>query len=439
MPDTLVPDTTAQRAEALATERARVRDINALCAQENIPAEQRDAWLASDIHPDAVSRAILTQRRTEAQATPIVRVGADREADRPFRNFGEQMVAVVQAGIHAAGHGGRKDPRLARINAQIFAGTPSGMNESVGSEGGFFVQPEILPGVIDPVYQDDPILSRVTRIPIGSNSNGVKMLIVDETARTTGNRWGGIQMYWLAEADQKTPSKPKMRMLALDLKKLAGLAYLTDELQQDAPAAEALLTRAFQAELSFMLADAVWRGTGVGQPLGFLNSGAVVSQAIESGQTIANTPASIAMNAAKMLSRVPPSLWNEVIWLYNPELLPYIATATLGTSSVPVFLGQGGISGKPYDTIWGRPAYPSEFAAAVGTPGDIVAIVPSQYILADKGGPQQATSIHVRFIYDESVLRIVYRVDGAPLWITSVTPFKGTNARSPIVTLATRS
>jgi hypothetical protein len=68
-----------------------------------------------------------------------------------------------------------------------------------------------------------------------------------------------------------------------------------------------------------------------------------------------------------------------------------------------------------------------------------MAIVPSQYHMADKGGPQAAQSVHVRFLYDENTLRFTYRADGAPVWRTTVTPYKGANARSPFVNLAARS
>jgi hypothetical protein len=38
-------------------------------------------------------------------------------------------------------------------------------------------------------------------------------------------------------------------------------------------------------------------------------------------------------------------------------------------------------------------------------------------VLADKGGVQAATSMHVAFLTDEMVFRITYRVDGEPIWV----------------------
>jgi hypothetical protein len=130
-----------------------------------------------------------------------------------------------------------------------------------------------------------------------------------------------------------------------------------------------------------------------------------------------------------------------VIFLYNQELLPYLLNATTGHErhGAGVHRDAGGATGRPFDTISAVPAFASEMCEAVGTPGDIVASCRAQYHMADKGGPQQAQSVHVRFLYDEMTLRITYRDDGAPVWKQTVTPYKGANPRSPFVVLNTRA
>lgn len=417
---------------AIAAERARVSQITQLCAENGVPALAENL-IVSGADIGQASTAVLSEIRKNAAAAPRITVGADREAERPFKSAGEQLFAIVEAGRP----GGRTDKRLLHVN-RIAAG-PTGMNESVGSEGGFFIATEHLPGLLEPVYAEDPILSRVFKVP--SDKPSVKYNVVDETSRATGSRWGGIQMYRVAEADTATATKPKLRQFELNKKKMMGIAYLTDELQQDASAAESLVTRAFQAELRFALANEIFRGNGGGQMLGFLNSGAVVSQAIEASQTIANSAQSIATNTAKMLSRIPASIAGGAVWLYNQELFPTLAVATVGSGSgaVPVFLPGNTISGRPYDTLWGKPAFASELCEAVGTVGDIVLVVPSEYHMLADGGASLATSVHVRFLYDENALKITHRSDGAPVWKQAVTPFKGSLTRSPFVTLAARS
>jgi len=63
----------------------------------------------------------------------------------------------------------------------------------------------------------------------------------------------------------------------------------------------------------------------------------------------------------------------------------------------------------------------------------------SQYVAIDKGAMAKDMSIHVRFVYDESVFRFVYRFDGEPMLAKPITPFKGSNTQSHFVNLATRS
>jgi HK97 family phage major capsid protein len=89
----------------------------------------------------------------------------------------------------------------------------------------------------------------------------------------------------------------------------------------------------------------------------------------------------------------------------------------------------------------GRPVIPIEYAATLGTAGDIMLADLSQYVMIDKGAIQSATSIHVKFLYDETAFRFVYRVDGQPAWNAPLTPFKGGagSTQSPFVVLATRS
>jgi len=362
-------------------------------------------------------------------------VAVENEAKRPFRSFGEQCFAAVQ---YALGRG--VDKRLLYTNDQVnrlFGATGAG--ETVSSEGGFFIQPDVLPGVIEPMYDNDPVLSAVQRVPVGTNATSVKMNLVDETSRATGSRWGGVRAYWAGEASSVTASNVKLRQFQFDLNKLMALCYLTDEQIQDAAQVEAITQRAFPAEMRFILTDAIWRGTGVGMPLGFMNSGAWVKQAIEATQTIATTNTFIAANLSKMRARLPMSSRANAIFCYNQELEPKFYTATLGNQPLYMPNGLAGGLADGGGRLVGQSAYVSEFAEAEGTPGDIVLLDPTQYLVIEKGGVAAATSLHVKFLTDEATLRWTYRVGGAPLWHTTLTRYKGTAALSPFVGLDTRS
>jgi HK97 family phage major capsid protein len=275
---------------------------------------------------------------------------------------------------------------------------------------------------------------------ISGNANSMKINGVDETSRAS-TRSGGIVGYWKAEAAAGVATKPKFREIELNLKKLIGLCYATDELLADAAALEAFIRQAFVAEFGFLLDDAIINGTGAGQPLGILNSGCLVSVAKEAGQTAATV---IAENIMNMRSRLFASSRANSVWLINQNIEPQLHSMSLsvGTGGVPVYMPAGGLSNLPYDTLYGRPVLPIEQCATLGTVGDIIlADLTNGYILADKGGIQSDVSIHVQFLYDESVFRFIMRVDGQPVRASALTPYKGgaSYTQSHFVALATRS
>jgi hypothetical protein len=48
----------------------------------------------------------------------------------------------------------------------------------------------------------------------------------------------------------------------------------------------------------------------------------------------------------------------------------------------------------------------------------------SQYIAIMKGSIQSAMSIHLKFDYDETVFRWIFRMDGQGAWAQPLTPYK---------------
>jgi len=112
---------------------------------------------------------------------------------------------------------------------------------------------------------------------------------------------------------------------------------------------------------------------------------------------------------------------------------------TVGLGGAAVFMPAGGISGLPYNTLFGRPIIPLEQCQTIGTKGDIFFCDWSKYVAIDKGGLQSAVSIHVKFQYDESVFRFVYRFDRQPELASAITPYSASaNTLSHFITLAAR-
>jgi len=208
---------------------------------------------------------------------------------------------------------------------------------------------------------------------------------------------------------------------------------------QDASALEAILSQAFSEEIGFKVDDAIINGDGSGKPLGLLNGPGLVSVSKESGQSAETLNAK---NVIKMYARIWSRSRGNMIWLANQDIIPQLYTLTIpaGTAAIPMFQPASGLSGKPYDTLFGKEILFTEQNPTLGTVGDLMAVDLGQYLLIDKGGLQQASSIHVKFSTDEMAFRFVYRVNGQPIWSSALTPYKGTsNTVSPYVALATRS
>ena len=350
----------------------------------------------------------------------------DRKEDKPWDGFGEFLGEVVRAALP----GNTPDPRLME-SRQL------GLNEGVPSEGGFLVQTDHVAELLKRTYETGILTGRVRRIPVSANANGLTINAVGEDSRVAGSRWGGLQTYWLQEAGTKVPSQPAFRRMELKLKKLIGLCYATDELLQDSTALDSIITQAFTEEFGFVLDDAIFRGNGAGQPLGILNSPATVTADAEPGQA-ADTI--LYENIVNMWARAWGRGRANSVWLINQDVEPQLHTMSLavGVGGVPVYMPAGGASAAPYATLYGRPVIPIEQASTLGTEGDISLVDLSQYLMIDKGGVQQASSIHVAFLTDETAFRFVYRCDGQPVWNAPLTPAQGTNTLSPFVTLEDR-
>lgn len=354
-----------------------------------------------------------------------------RESGR-FASLGEQLISVYQSGLP----GGRTDRRLYQIAEKRAA---SGLSEGTPSEGGFLVDQDFSSMLLETIWAESQILNQIPKLPISANSNGIKVPGIDESSRVDGSRAGGIRAYWKSEAAEKTKSKPTFRQIELDLNKLIGVAYTTDEMLSDAPLLDRVITNGFRKEFAFMLTNGVINGTGVGQLLGFMQSGCLITVSKQAGQASQTV---VAENIFDMYSRLFASSKKSAMWLINQDILPqlYSMSIAVGTGGIPVFQPANGIAGQPYNSLLGCPVIEIEQAQTLGTIGDITLCdFKNGYIMAEKGGLQKDISIHVRFIYDESVFRFVLRIDGQPVLASPVTPFTGTNTQSHFIALETRS
>ena len=333
----------------------------------------------------------------------------------------------------ARSNGSLVDPRLFQLNDD-FSAAATGSAAGVPSDAGFVIQSDFAEGITTKMWEEGRVLQRTNRVPIGESSNALVRNQLKEASRKDGSRYGGVRVFRVDEADTTTSSKPKLTKQRIELEKLMGIYYATEEVLQDAVALTAEAERGFRKELTFVAENEVFRGTGAGQCLGFLNSNALVTVAKESGQTALTV---VAANVANMMGRLPASSFPTSVWYVHSSVIPQLVQMVIGNQ--PVFIPGGNIAGARFGTLFGIPIEPVEYCATAGSVGDICLVDLDQYTTIDKRGVNWQESIHVRFLNDETTFKLTYRFNGQPDWDDKVAEFQGSDSISPFVVLAVRA
>jgi HK97 family phage major capsid protein len=219
---------------------------------------------------------------------------------------------------------------------------------------------------------------------------------------------------------------------------MKALCYVTERMLNDAPALESLIMDMMPQEFTFKLEDEILNGKGANQCMGVIGNAATVSISAESGQASTTL---LAQNVINMYCRCWGRSRGKAAWYLNQDVEPQLFSMVLsaGTGGVPIFMPANGLSGSPYNTLFGKPIIPVEQCQTLGTVGDIILADFSEYALVRKGGLKSASSIHVKFVTDEMTFKFNMRVNGKPKWKKVLTPFKGaSNTLAPVVTVATR-
>lgn len=369
----------------------------------------------------------------------VIQVKADPRDEKPFGSAGEQLRAIAMSARGVITEEDRS--RLHKVhNIHEHFRAASGMGEAIPSDGGFLLQKDFSNQLQAGMYETSLLLQQTTQMQLSSSSNGIEVLVLDETSRATGSRLGGVRVYWGNEADTVAATKPAMRMVKMELLKMFAACYVTEELLQDTSALESFLSSAFQNEMGFVIDDMIINGNGAGRPAGIMGAGngCLVTVSKEGGQTADTFNF---QNALKMRSRLPVRSRKNARWYINQEIETQLPQFTLlgGTSSPGIYIPGGSVvDGIPMDKLFGYPVQVLEQAAGIGDLGDVLFADLSQYLTISKGGLQQASSIHVRFMQGENTYRFMQRWNGCPLNNAPLTPYKGTATISPFVTLEAR-
>lgn len=359
---------------------------------------------------DEVKKELKTELKLPAQPKPD-------KAVSPYKCFGEFAKAVIE-------------PNEKLINYC----KATGMSEAVNADGGFLIPSEFSTALLTAMANAGTLAPKTLNFPVNNN---LTLPFVNLTTQATS--WtGGVTVYKPAEGIQKTGSKPALAQAELKLHKMTALVYATDELLNDSPMAlQTFLNTMVSTELALTKDEDIINGSGAGEALGVMNSPCLVSVAKETGQAAATLEYA---NVLKMWMRLNPTSRSNAVWLIASDAMEQIGklSVSVGTGGAPVMVVNAATN-LP-QTLFGAPIIWSPHCQTLGTAGDIILADFSQYVTITKAGAamESATSIHLKFDYDETAFRFVVRFDGQPWWSSAVTPKHGSSTVSPFVSLAVR-
>jgi len=300
------------------------------------------------------------------------------------------------------------------------------------SAGGFLIPETMRSEILQIALESAIVRPRATVITMTTPTQ--LMPYVDSTTHV-GSVFGGMVFYWTPEGGTITATEAKFGRLKLEANKLTGLAAVPNELWADAPALTSWLKQAVPRGLAFYEDIAFIDGSGAGEPLGFLNSAALIAVAKETDQ-VADTI--YVENVLKMYSRMLPSSLGNAVWIANQNTFKELMTLSIsvGVGGAPVMLVD--LTKGPPITMLGRPLILSEKVPVLGDQGDLNFVDLSYYLIGDRQAVSLETSEHGYFASDETALRVIERVDGRP-WVQSAfQPLLGDTV-SPFVAIAARA
>lgn len=316
--------------------------------------------------------------------------------DEPvWKSAGEFLGAVVKASRE-----GEVDRRLIKS---------TGQNETTPADGGYTVTTDLAKFITQQASLASVMEQKCSHMEIGANYTGIKIPQLDESTRSATTLYGGVRIYAPAEGVAKTAFKQAYTQKDIQLKKLCAVNYVTDELLQDNTALEGFIRMNVGKAFAWAKDNEIINAT-------LATATAIVNHAATAEITVAGnspTAAEWAQIFAANLNR------SRAEWYLSTE--QYAALLALTNAGTTQNLFQPNYTVAPMGTLFGRPINVIEQAGDFGAESSVMFLDLSDYLVIGKGGIQEAQSIHVKFLEDETCFRWTTRFGGSPLMASTIT------------------
>jgi HK97 family phage major capsid protein len=376
---------------------------------------------------ETVKKFADAQKLSHKNAVPAI-FGQGGQGD-PKKNFGDWCLAVARKDRHY----------LEKHYGSQFVdySGKAALAEASGTTGGYTVPPDFMEQLMTIVAENAFIRPRAFVTPMGSASMFVPYLDITTAPASAGVSpfFGGVQMYWTAEAQQRQETEPAFKQMELKAWELSGYTISSNVLLQDSIIGlEMFLMNLFGMSIAWYEEYAFLQGNGVGKPQGMVTCPAAITSGPNSGARTGSNLVQFA-DIAWMWSKLLPHSWGNAIWAFSPTVVPQLLQLKDGASRAIFISIDQGITKTPSWSLLGRPAFPTEKLPALGTAGDIILIDPALYVIGDRMQIEIAASEHVNFLKNQMTWRVVERVDGQP-WLEKPITLQDTSSQvSPFVVL----
>ena len=337
--------------------------------------------------------------------------GRGPEAKTEFESIGEFMYAV---------RFNQNDQRLNFVE-DVGAADPSNdisaeLRMDNAASGGFMIPPQLRTTIMQVEPQDALVRPRAQVIPAGSPPDAaIIMPALDQSGNNPSNMFGGVEVKWIAEGEEKPETNATLREVTLTPHEVAGLITVTDKFLRNWQAAGSFIEGLLRGAVTAAEDYAFLRGDGVGKPLGAINAGATKWINRASANHVGY--ADLVNMVARLLMRGGTS----PVWSMPQSALPEIAFMTDPEGH---YIWQANARDGFAGTLLGYPVRWNNRSPALGARGDILLADWSYYLIKDGSGPFVAASEHVLFRQNKTVIKIFWNVDGAP-WLLA--PIKEEN------------
>lgn len=286
-----------------------------------------------------------------------------------------------------------------------------------GVAGGYAVPEEYAEMLIDKSLEDEIVRPRASLFPMASNLLHIPSW--DNSNHATGV-YGGFSSEWLGENSAATVETGKLKTMTLNARKLVIYSEASREVIADGLNLETQLSGALAKAMAFNLDTAFLSGSGVGRPLGVLNSPSVISVSRNTGGTVKYS------DMVAMYSRLYPSLIPGAVWIINHAVLPEMCQMIDGGSHLIWMPGTiGSVSSAVPSTFFGLPVIGTEKTPSLGSRGDVMLVNFSEYAIGMRQELIIESSNAPGWSRDVLSFRAVLRCDGQATWAAPVTPVSG--------------